>query len=489
MSYFRPYMIGILLAAGRGTRMKSDAPKVLFDVNGQPLCTAPFEVLFELCEKVVVIIGYKALDVKNSITLRAEEIFGAEKVKTKVVFMTQDPPRGTGDAVRIAVEGLGKNLNPQDEIVVLNGDLPLIRKSTLEKFIKNSREAKANSSCLTMLQKNPKGLGRILRDSRGIFTGIREEKDASIEEKRILEINGGVYYFKADHLQAEIQKIGTNNSQQEFYLTDALGNHSHSRQNISMALPTRTRWDLFGVNNTYELAFARKISQMRLQKKLAENLGVEFSDPETVWISARTEIQGPCKIGPNTMIEGKSKISTGVFIQGNCHISDSHIDQSAQILWGSVIEQSQIGPKTSIGPMARIRPGCILKENVKVGNFVELKKTTMEKGSKASHLSYLGDASVGEETNIGCGTITCNYDGVNKYPTQIGAHSFIGSDTQLIAPVNIGDHAYVASGTTVTENIPAGALALSRAELVIKPGYAQKLADKFAEKKSKTKEH
>ena len=369
------------------------------------------------------------------------------------------------------------------EFLVLNGDLPLIRKTVLEGFVKRARADRLQSACLSVVHKNPKGLGRILRDETGVFKSIREEKDASPDERRVHEINGGVYFFDGEFLLENVAKIGTTNAQKELYLTDLLGNAGKSTR--SEAILLRARYDLAGVNTTYELAIARKIAQLRLQKFLCEEYGVDFLDPGTAYISARTRFKGPCSIGPNVVIRGTSIIGEGVRIDGNNYIEHTEIKKGTHILWGSVLRESVIGGDASVGPMAHIRPGSEIGERVRIGNFVELKKTKMGDGAKASHLAYLGDALIGDESNIGCGTITCNYDGFKKHVTQIGKRAFVGSDTQLIAPVVIGDDAYIGSGTTVTMDVPAGALALSRPEMVIKPGYAKKLADRLELKKSK----
>ncbi len=477
-------MIGILLAAGRGTRMKSDRPKVLFPVNDEPLCTAPLSVLFEVCEKVIVVVGYRGEDVREALQARATEIFGVEAVRAKLMFFTQNPPKGTGDAVRTAMEGLGKAAAHAEETVVLNGDLPLIRTRTLKKLIEDSRKAKLASACFSTVTGQPSGLGRILRDDRGSFTGIKEEKDATPEQKRIREVNSGVYYFKTELLLKNISQLKSNNEQNEFYLTDLLGNRiSHGPR--SEAIPCRDPWDLMGVNTTAELGAVRKIAQYRLQKKLCENFGLDFENMETTFVSARTQFLGDCTIGSNAQITGRSVIEKGVVIEANCQIKESKIQGGARILWGTVVESSLIGLEAQVGPMAHIRPDSEVGEGARVGNFVELKKTKMGARSKAAHLTYLGDADVGEEANIGCGSITCNYDGFNKYPTKIGKRAFVGSDTQMLAPIVIGDDAYVASGTTLTQDVPSGALALSRPELIVKLGYAKRLSEKLLSKKKK----
>jgi bifunctional UDP-N-acetylglucosamine pyrophosphorylase/glucosamine-1-phosphate N-acetyltransferase len=466
-------MIGILLAAGRGTRMKSEKPKVLFSVNDEPMAFAPLQRLVDLCDKVLVVIGHAGGDVKAALEARAKEVYGEKLVAQKILFVTQNPPRGTGDAVKTAFAAFPGKWKNDEQVLVLNGDLPLIREETLKFFKEEFDKRSLTSACLSFLTRNPTGFGRIIRDKRSVFTNIREEGDASDDEKRIPEVNSGVYLFRASELINALEKLKMNAKKSEFYLTDILGNREDLH---SEAILWRHPKDLMGVNTTFELAKARSLAQMRLQKKLCEDLGVDVLDPRRTYISARAKFLGPCTIGPGSSILGDSEIGAGVEIVGNVYIHSSKIGSGTLIDWTSVIRESRVGSNARIGPMAHLRPETHLEDEVKIGNFVETKKTRMGRGSKAAHLTYLGDADIGEESNIGCGTITCNFDGFNKFKTQIGRRAFIGSDTQLVAPVKIGDDAYVGSGTTVTQDVPSGALALSRPDLVVKEGYAKKLA-------------
>lgn len=476
-------MIGILLAAGKGTRMKSSRPKVLFEINGEPLCMGPLRALMAQCDRVAVVVGHRGAEVKDTLLSFAKTEWGEKSVADKILFFTQEPPRGTGDAVRTALQGLGKNSAAQGPFVVVNGDLPLIRAQTLGRLHKVFLEQKLQAVCMSLKIPNPKGLGRILRDETGVFVGIREDKDASAQEKRIREVNGGVYIFDGHLLFEQVQHLKDSNSQGEFYLTDlVVADRSKGLRTDAYCLPRS--WDLMGVNTTYELSFARKLAQARLQKKWSEEWGVDFMDPATTYVSAQTIFEGACRVGPGTVFSGNNRIQAEVDIQGQSFFEGAEIQVGAKILWSSVVRDSLVGPGSSVGPFAHLRPGSKLGKNVKVGNFVELKKTEMGDDSKASHLSYLGDAQVGSEANIGCGTITCNYDGFQKHPTRIGRGAFIGSDSQLVAPVTVGERAYVGSGTTVTQDIPDGALALSRPDLTIKPGYALRLTEKLARTKS-----
>lgn len=475
-------MLGILLAAGRGTRMKSDMPKVLFTVNDEPMAFAPFQQLLTHCNSVAVVIGYGGSDVKASLLSRASEVAGMQ-AEQKTLFFTQQELRGTADAVKTALDGMSRGghvLDADEEVIILNGDLPLIRKETLDFFLKQVRAAKLDSACMSFVANNPTGFGRIVRDMRSVFTSIREEKETTADEKKIREVNSGVYYFKGAVLQKALEKVSDKNNQNEFYLTDALGEQSGF---LSAAIRCPFKWDLSGVNTTYELSIARSMAQARLQKTLAEQHGVAFADPLSVFVSARCQFEGPCTLGPNVQLLGRTKISKNVQITGSTLIEDSHIGEDVVVDFSSVIRSSKVMKGARIGPFAHLRPDSTVEEGAKIGNFVELKKTRIGKKAKVSHLSYLGDADVGDETNIGCGTITCNYDGASKHKTVIGKNAFIGSDTQLIAPITVGDEAYVASGTTLTEDVPAGALALARAELTIKNDYARRLLSRLKTKK------
>jgi bifunctional UDP-N-acetylglucosamine pyrophosphorylase/glucosamine-1-phosphate N-acetyltransferase len=469
-------MIGILLAAGRGTRMKSDTPKVLFEINDEPMCFGPYRALFETCDRVAVVVGYRGADVKDTLLTRAFEAFGEDKVRAKTLFFTQEVQRGTGDAVRVALDGLIKGGATDEGTIVLNGDLPLIRKETIEDMIKQVKEARLSGACLSYEARNPHGLGRILRDDMGNFAKIQEEKDASADERLQKEVNGGVYYFRTEMLVEALRGLKSENKQGEFYLTDVLLPRGNTLR--TDALPVREPEDLLGVNSTWELALVRAKAQERLQQWVCEEKGVELLDHRSVFISSRAQFKGPCKIGPNTVIKGLSSIGAGAVIQGGAYLVDATVGEDSEILWGSVIVSSNVGPEAKVGPMAHLRPGSELGTGVKVGNFVEIKKSVLGPNCKVSHLSYIGDAEIGEGSNIGAGTITCNFDGFNKYKTKIGKRSFVGSDTQLVAPITIGDDAYVGSGTTVTQDVPSGALAISRPDMVIKEGYAQKLAAK-----------
>lgn len=467
-------MIGVLLVAGKGTRMRSDKPKVLFEINGVPMALRPLRVLLELCTEVIAVVGHQATLVESS--LRDAVIADAELSKhlSKLSFCMQEKALGTGDAVRTAARANAKSFGDFG-VLVFNGDLPLVTEETLGHFLDVTKNRALDSACLSFDTKFPFGFGRILRDTVGVFRGIREDADATKEEAKINEVNAGVYFFSGSYLMKAIEDLSSNNIKKEFYLTDLLGNRDGRS---SEAVLWKKPEDLMGVNTTFELSTAREIAQRRLQRQVCEMHGVELELPSSTFIEETVRFEGPCYLGPGVALRGRTALSEAVVIEGAAQIVSSTIGKGTKIKWGCNVEGASIGENCSIGPMAHLRAESIIGNSCRVGNFVETKKTIFEDGAKAAHLSYLGDAEVGANANIGCGTITCNYDGRNKNKTVIGAGAFIGSDSQLIAPIRIGAGAYIASGTTVTKDVPDDALALARADFVIKEGYGKRLRKK-----------
>lgn len=478
--------LGILLAAGKGTRMKCDVPKVLLDFCGEPLGFVPLKRLLPVVDHCVVVVGHQGGLVKDQLLSRAIECFGKDVVDSKIHFVTQEPPSGTGDAVRVAVEFSNNKNFLAKEILVANGDLPLVTENSFQTLIDLASERKLSAACLSFRSVEPAELGRIIRSETGSLEAIREFSDCSDSEKKITEVNSGVYYFSGEYVNQAVQSLTKDNKQGEFYLTDLLKSDSSSGI-ITEAIDYKKSQELIGANTFFELSEAAEIAQKILRKYWAEEKGVFFSGAATCQLSVDTKFLGTAAVGPNTTFIGKNTIAENVRIHGNSYFENCEIKKNAVVKWSCVCTDSEIGEEAIVGPMAHLRPNSIIGAKVKVGNFVELKNTTLKTGSKVSHLSYLGDTTVGEESNIGCGTITCNYDGFNKYHTIIGKKSFIGSDTQLIAPVEIGDHAYVGSGTTVTKDVPAGALAISRTPIEIKKDYAKKLSAIKAKKKTSKK--
>ncbi len=455
----------LILAAGEGTRMRSQLSKVFHEVAGIPILFRVCQAVGPLSEKTAVVLG------KN---------FNQSKVKIHALYpdvslFHQNERLGTGHAASCALP-FYKNFDGY--VLVLPGDLPLLRTESLSQFLKQAENEEVDCAILAFKPENPSGYGRIVSFGN-TFVSIVEEKDASPEEKNIPLVNGGVYVFRARHLVEFIHSIGNHNVQNEYYLTDLPAILAEKGFNIRV-FTAENPDDFLGVNNRAQLAAADQTAVNRKKHDLMLS-GVTILNPESVRIEEAVEIEpDTCIYGPAHIL-GDTKIQSGCVIQAGTVIQDTTIGENCQIKPYSVITESTISANCSVGPMAHLRPGTVLKASVKVGNFVETKKATLHQGVKASHLSYLGDTEIGEESNIGAGTITCNYDGEKKHHTEIGRHVFIGSDSQLVAPVTIGENSYVGAGSTITRNVPPCSLAISRARQTIIRDWPKKKGKKCSQ--------
>ena len=449
----------VVLAAGKGTRMKSGVIKVLHPVAGLPMISWPVEAARGAgADPIVLVIGHQANAVQ-----------GVFRGDGSILCAMQEEQLGTGHAVACALDALA---GFRGTVLILCGDTPLLRSETLSGLLKFHDDHSAVVTVLTAVMDDPYGYGRVVRDEDGRVTRIVEQKDADPEEQDIREINSGIYCMQSDFLFDNIRSISNDNAQQEYYLTDLVS--VAVRKGLTcLAMPTGDADEIMGVNDRAQLADAARILRRRINR--AHMLaGVTMIDPEQTYIDqgvsigADTVVHPNCRIGSGTVIGSGCEIEQGVSISG-CRIGDG-----CHIKAGSVLEDSVLHEDVTVGPMAHLRPGTELLSRVKIGNFVETKKIQMGEGSKASHLTYLGDAEIGRDVNIGCGTITCNYDGVKKHRTVIGDGVFIGSDVQLVAPVTVGRNSLVAAGTTVTIDVEPDSLAISRVPQVNKVGWCLK---------------
>jgi bifunctional UDP-N-acetylglucosamine pyrophosphorylase/glucosamine-1-phosphate N-acetyltransferase len=449
----------VILAAGKGTRMKSGMVKVLHPVAGRPMIRWAVDAARAAgAAPAVLVVGHQADAVRM--------VFADE---ADIRCALQEEQLGTGHAVACAKEGLA---GFKGTVLILCGDTPLLRGETLRGLIAYHRENRAALTVLTAVIADPYGYGRVVRDSGGRVVRIVEQKDATPEELALREINSGIYCMEADFLFANIDSVSSDNAQQEFYLTD-LVSIAVKQGRACLGRSTDDPDEIMGVNDRIQLAEASRILRSRINRDLMCS-GVSLVDPGHTYIDHGVRIGPDSIVHPNCSISGSTVIGSGCTIESGVSIKECTIGDGCQIKAGSVLEGSVLHADVSVGPMAHLRPGTVLHDHVKIGNFVETKKAVMGEGSKASHLTYLGDAEIGRDVNIGCGTITCNYDGVNKHRTVIGDDVFIGSDVQLVAPVTVGRNSLVAAGTTVTVDVPPDSLAISRVAQVNKEGWRLK---------------
>ncbi|MGL4738000.1 MAG: bifunctional UDP-N-acetylglucosamine diphosphorylase/glucosamine-1-phosphate N-acetyltransferase GlmU [Cellulosilyticaceae bacterium] len=445
----------IILAAGQGTRMKSKTSKVLHEIFNKPLVYYPIQAArYAGATEVCLIVGHKAEEVKQSIG-------------DQVIYALQSEQLGTGHAVMQAMDFIGDD----GEVLILYGDTPLITGETLEKMLAFHRRKKNAATVLSALVDEPTGYGRIVRDESKQFVKIVEQKDATDEEKRICEINGGMYVFEAGLLKFALSKITNNNNQKEYYLTDTIEILLHAGYNVD-AIAITNADDILGVNSREQLALTSNIMKNRVNQKHMAN-GVTLIDPNNTYIEPEVEIGQDTIIEPGCMLQGQTKIGSDCVIGYHTKIKSCIIADHVEIE-SSVLTQSQVESYTHIGPFAYIRPNSHIGAHVKIGDFVEIKNATIGNDTKVSHLTYIGDADIGSGVNFGCGTVVVNYDGKHKHRTTVKDNAFIGCNTNLVSPVVVEEGAYTAAGSTITQNVPKEALGIARARQENKEDWVSK---------------
>lgn len=464
MSNATPALAAIILAAGKGTRMKSALPKVLHPLLGRAMVTYPVQAALDAgAEQVVVVVGHGAETVIEAL----RDTFG-----DKVTTALQANQRGTGDAARCGAEAL-PDFNGQ--LLILNGDAPLIRPAVLRALAEETSNSQAELGLLVSTAADTTGYGRILRNDTGHVVHIREQKDCSAAEADIKEWNPGVYAISAPFFRKGIGQLNTNNAQGELLLTDLVAMAADKRSVADVNWPEQ---ELHGVNDRGELNIREQVLRKRIIDRHVA-AGVTIRDPQNTVIDADVTIESDVTLQGTVHIRGKSSVASGTTIDTGCILNNAHIGANTTLLAYTLVTDSSVGQNAQLGPFSHLRPGNTLGDNTRVGNFVEMKKTSLGTGSKANHLAYLGDGIVGNGVNVGAGTIFCNYDGFNKAQTILEDDVFIGSDSQLVAPVRVGKGAYVGTGTTVTQDVPPDALAVSRTRQSNKEGLASRLKAKF----------
>lgn len=440
----------LVLAAGLGTRMRSDLAKVLHRLDGRPLINHVCRTATALApETIYIVIGHQGDEVRKAVLDEADG--------QNAVFVTQEQQLGTGDAVNAARSFLEHS---DSTLVILSGDVPMIRHETLAALVQHHhRYLDRGAACtlLTVRLNDPTGYGRIIRDGHGMFERIAEQKDANDDEQQITEINAGIYCFDSRKLYSALRAVKNHNAQGEYYLTDVPALLKNAGEDVAIFQHSDPQ-EIEGVNDRVQLANMERILCRRTISRLMVDAGVTFIDPKNAYISSESLVGRDTVIHPNVTVEGTTEIGRRCEIGSGARLVNAKIGDDVEIRDNCLIVDSEVGDGCTVGPMAHLRGHAVMIEGAKVGNFVELKKTRLGRRSKASHLTYLGDATIGEDTNIGAGVITCNYDGTNKHETHVGDRVKIGSDTMLVAPVNVGDDAVTGAGSVVTKDIAAGEL-------------------------------
>ena len=441
----------VILAAGEGKRMRSRHPKVLHRLLGRPLVGYPLRIARALGDRIVLVVGRDAAEVRAAAGPGVELVEQGERL-------------GTGHALQQARPACGDGA-----IVVLPGDTPLLSEATLGRLIDHYTKTGAAATLLTALVERPAGYGRVLRQ-RGHVRGVVEDRDATDDQKRIREINTSVYCFDARRLWPALGKVTPNNDQGEYYLTDVVGILARAGARVE-AVTTEDAAECLGVNDRKQLATLTAIQRQRILDRLMTD-GVTILDPATTYVDDTVQVGSDTVLQPHVVLEGETVVGAECVIGAGSHVVASRLDDRVTLKPYCVLTEAVVEHGAVLGPFCHLRPLSHVGPDAKVGNFVELKKSKIGRRSKVPHLSYVGDATVGEEVNVGAGTITCNYDGVDKHETRIGDRAFVGTNSSLVAPLTIGEGAYIGAGSTITKDVPPGALAVERGEQVIKEGWA-----------------
>ena len=468
MARTRTPLAAIVLAAGKGTRMKSHSAKVLHEIGGRPLAWYPVKRALDAgASPVVVVVGHQAEAVEAALV--------ASLPGAPLRFAVQEKQLGTAHAVLAARKALR---GYDGAVAILSGDVPLLETDTLLQVVRARAREGAPLAFATMTLDAPRGYGRVVRDAGGRPARIAEEKDATDAERAIREVNAGLYCADATFLWKALARVGSDNAQEEFYLTDLVAMAARRDGAVAVDVPPE---EASGVNDREELARAGRVLVRRRARALMR-AGVTIEDPDRFDCDEGVEIGPDTTIEPGVRLLGRTRIGAACRIGAGAILRDAVVGHQVAVRPYTLVEEATVGARAILGPFSRVRPGSEIGEEAHVGNFVETKKTVLGKGAKANHLAYLGDATVGAGANIGAGTITCNYDGEKKHPTKIGARAFVGSDSILVAPLEIGDGAYIGAGSVITKDVPAGALGVGRAHQVTKEGW---VAERAARKQMK----
>jgi bifunctional UDP-N-acetylglucosamine pyrophosphorylase/glucosamine-1-phosphate N-acetyltransferase len=446
---YRP-LSAIVLAAGEGKRMRSSMPKVLHPICGRPMIVHVLDTLAALpLERIVLVVGHGA----ERVTKTVQEQLATE---IPIEFVEQRVQRGTGDAASVGLTAFADDLDTDDDVLLLMGDVPLLRPDTLAALATEHRLSEAAATMLTVELDDPTGYGRIVRDERGDVLGIVEQADANDDQLGVTEVNPSIYCFRRAYLAPALRRLSPENAQGEYYLTDVISVLRSTGHPI-VAVPADDATETWQVNDRAELASAESVLRGRINDTWMRS-GVGMTDPARTYIDASVELEPDVQLLPGVVLEGRTAIGAGSVIGPDCRLVDTIVGEHA-VIQQTVAREAEIGDRATIGPWASLRPGTHVGADAHLGTFVETKNAEIGEGAKVPHLAYIGDAEIGPRANVGAGTITANYDGKHKHRTKVGADARIGSNTVLVAPVEIGDGAYTAAGAIVARDVPAGALA------------------------------